>query len=136
MIVTEEEAKTKRCQEGFGPPLHQPRHPDSVVGKVVEPGAIMVTAPIYCIGSACMAWRWRTEAHAPFRDYCITSGEPPHTGAPKTWTFEERSREALKGKTVWTLEERDAHGATYSRLVPGSPGTGYCGRAGNPMKVF
>lgn len=45
MILTEEEAKTKRCQEGFWPyaPMHSK---DSA-------------APLTCIGSECMAWRWK-----------------------------------------------------------------------------
>ncbi len=86
MIVTEEEAKTKRCQEGFGPPLHQPKHPDSVIGKIVGPGEVIVTAPIHCIGSACMAWRWATEgnliegwAASATLGYCGKAGAPTAT---------------------------------------------------------
>lgn len=47
MILTEEEAKTKRCQEGFWP--YAPMH------------SISSAAPLTCIGSACMAWRWARE---------------------------------------------------------------------------
>lgn len=130
MIVTEEEAKTKRCQESFGDGWTTPDGRIATLGAASQCVSV-VASPSFCIGSACMAWRWRTEAHAPYRDYCITSGEPPHTVPPKAWTFEERSREALKGNAVWTLEERSETGATYSRLVPGSPGTGYCGKAGH-----
>jgi len=39
MLLTEEEAKTKRCQESFGPGAGS-------------------QYPYHCIGSGCMAWRW------------------------------------------------------------------------------
>lgn len=43
MIVTEEEAKTKYCQESFGP----------------GSGSWETTpAQRRCMGSTCMAWRW------------------------------------------------------------------------------
>lgn len=43
MILTEKEAKTKRCQETFGPGTDE-----------------WTTFPAHrrCIGTACMAWRW------------------------------------------------------------------------------
>lgn len=48
MIITEEEAKTKRCQETFGPPIQS-----------VGSGFFTASPPISnCIGSACMAWRY------------------------------------------------------------------------------
>ena len=58
MIVTEEEAKTKRCQEGFGPPLS-----DTPMLFSMSSGACWASpsSPINCIGSACMAWRYATE---------------------------------------------------------------------------
>lgn len=45
MIVTEEEAKTKRCQESF---------PSPMVSRTDSKWA----SPSHCIGSACMAWSW------------------------------------------------------------------------------
>jgi hypothetical protein len=40
MIVTEEEAKTKRCPEVFG--------------HMIPTASV----PSQCVGSSCMAWRW------------------------------------------------------------------------------
>lgn len=73
MIVTEEEAKTKRCQEGFGPSSD----------KMAEIDSGLWTQPSYCIGSACMAWRWLDQTvfwdehrkpDAP--GYCGKAGRP------------------------------------------------------------
>jgi hypothetical protein len=55
MIVTEEEAKTKRCQESFG---------DGFVSSMQSAMAMPMaraaySSPSHCIGAACMAWRWR-----------------------------------------------------------------------------
>lgn len=58
MILTEEEAKTKRCQETFG-------------NQAYPPGP--------CIASACMAWRWLPHyvSGAPSNDgYCGKAGKP------------------------------------------------------------
>ena len=52
MIFTEEEAKTKRC---CGPPHCGKVDTDEVAQRFSEP------RPSYCIGSACMAWRWYYE---------------------------------------------------------------------------
>jgi hypothetical protein len=78
MILTEEEAKTKRCQESFG---------DRIIGDgdiaKIDPAAdpmtkgsisaMHYTSPIYCLASACMAWRWG--AHMP-KGYCGKAGKP------------------------------------------------------------
>lgn len=48
MIVTEEEAFTKRCQEGFGPSSDKREDPDNGLW----------TQPSNCLGSGCMAWNW------------------------------------------------------------------------------
>lgn len=71
MIVTEEEAKTKRCQESFAActgvsvdgAVYQSSwsHPPPPLGGAGD-GATVFTAPMNCLGSACMAWRWTREA--------------------------------------------------------------------------
>lgn len=50
MITTEEEAQTKRCQESY--PAATASHNDIPTYTM---------APINCIGSGCMAWRWVRE---------------------------------------------------------------------------
>jgi hypothetical protein len=63
MILTEEEAKTKRCQEGFGPsPVQVPSitthgDPHNPYGHSWTTTTVAQSAPVNCIGSACMAWR-------------------------------------------------------------------------------
>lgn len=100
MILTEAEAKTKRCQEGFGPlfmtreggDVHIPRPQLAVMGltaganamSVAEPGhghnMPTIASPGYCIGSKCMAWRWRLSEDDAWtgepRGYCGKAGVP------------------------------------------------------------
>jgi hypothetical protein len=83
MIVTVEEAATKRCQEGYAaskgvtmrpadPPIttYAPQAIPSInamgagystMSAVPEQGP---TAPFYCIGPACMAWKWAMQFDA------------------------------------------------------------------------
>lgn len=95
MIVTEEEAKTIRCQESFGPHYvtadggqsHMPvMHAVSIhqgaYGAVLNgPALPTVAAPAFCIGSKCMAWRWHMlegdawTVSAP-HGYCGKAGKP------------------------------------------------------------
>lgn len=61
MIVTEEEAKTKWCPEV----------------RSENPGE----ENMYCIGSACMAWRWNptpalTQDRSATHGYCGKAGKP------------------------------------------------------------
>lgn len=74
MILTEAEAKTKRCQEAF-PAAYglskdgQQSHPiatHSVAGPAMMGGAGYAVyseptggAPFYCLGAGCMAWQWK-----------------------------------------------------------------------------
>lgn len=64
MILTEEEAKTKRCHEGYGQPLYNSQivnPPTCVVHELraaMAGGVAVMASPSHCIGSACMAWRW------------------------------------------------------------------------------
>ena len=72
MIVTEEEAKTKRCQEGYAaayglsedgkqaPPIAT-HVASGAIGSMGSAYAVYSQphggAPMHCLGSACMAWR-------------------------------------------------------------------------------
>lgn len=54
MILTEREAKTKRCQESFGDGFVTEQQ-----SQIWAPtGRSAHSSPLHCIGSACMAWRW------------------------------------------------------------------------------
>lgn len=98
MILTEEEARTKRCQEGYAASpgaslnpstdyVHQsfamPSMSHSSIGSstaVTATTAAPMTAPIFCLGSACMAWRWfdntDDKAIKEPRGYCGKAGKP------------------------------------------------------------
>lgn len=97
MILTEEEAKTKRCQEGYaaspGAALNpstdyvhqsfmvsQTTHSFSGGAGVTATTAAPITAPIFCLGSACMAWRWfdnrDDRAITDPRGFCGKAGRP------------------------------------------------------------
>jgi len=73
MILTEEEAKTKRCQEGFGPgPMSQEGNTHIAVYQAGAAFA-QITSPSYCIGGKCMAWQWHGGARTIdgfFVGYC------------------------------------------------------------------
>jgi hypothetical protein len=103
MIVTEEEAKTKRCQEGYaaayglsedgkqsGPIATHSSAGYSPMGGMGGAAYAVYSqphggAPINCLGSACMAWRTFSGAHPVTlqtieRDgshgYCGKAGKP------------------------------------------------------------
>lgn len=65
MLTTEDEAKTKRCQESFGDGFvgsgtaQAMSIPANPFGYGSSAGALVTSSPAMCIGSACMAWRWR-----------------------------------------------------------------------------
>jgi hypothetical protein len=118
MIVTEEEAKTKRCQESFGdtivtnnghsfassspsPFQHGYSYPGGAQAFAVQ------TSPSMCIGSACMAWRdggyFVYGPDGTFRNHA--EGDSPPEGS--------------------LLGGPDKNPFTYKRV-------GYCGKAGKP----
>lgn len=56
MILTVEEAKTRRCQEGFGP---GPMSPNGMTFVAMAGTCYaQATSPTCCIGPDCMAWCW------------------------------------------------------------------------------
>lgn len=116
MIVTEEEAKTKRCQEAFGPmPQATVTMGQSVPFNHGASGQMqywppsMGTAPVNCLGSACMAWR----AVMPTVERTETDlGCMP------------------KGKDWHQVDRGESYGLVWERVV--APGGGFCGKAGKP----
>lgn len=95
MMTTEEEAKTKRCQESFGDTVVSPQgHSFAAAQPGVNfmsgAGFAVASSPSMCIGSACMAWRWsqltwwsdpvtgqdiKNDPNRPF-GYCGKAGRP------------------------------------------------------------
>ena len=79
MIVTEEEAKTKRCQESYGDGWTTPDGRMATLAGSPN-GQALVASPYFCIGSACMAWRWQDQASPPElrgpSGYCGKAGRP------------------------------------------------------------
>lgn len=52
--MTEEEAKTKWCHRSFEPESYR-------IGSGGSHTVIASKFSMYCVGSACMAWRWSDE---------------------------------------------------------------------------
>jgi hypothetical protein len=92
MLTTEDEAKTKRCHASFAASTGI-----TTDGSIMSTSAPMVhhsvyggsyavqtaSAPLCCIGSACMAWRWENEktetgiqSHHPAHGFCGLAGRP------------------------------------------------------------
>lgn len=83
MIVTEQEAKTKRCQESFGDTIvTSGGHTiTSTMGMPYSGGGsshAVQTSPAMCLGSVCMAWRWGDDLGLPSSKYgyCGKAGKP------------------------------------------------------------
>lgn len=80
MIVTEEEAKTKRCQESFGDRNVSSAgyaYPGGPYAGQAGATVAIHTSPTMCIGSNCMAWRWHTDIHGRAGGgYCGKAGVP------------------------------------------------------------
>lgn len=79
MLTTEEEAKTKRCQEGFhGADLGTGYMEARPAFVSVGAGAYgYATAPTNCIGSGCMAWRWHMTLND---DYGLVQSDKGYCG--------------------------------------------------------
>ena len=99
MTLTEEEAKTKRCQESFGQfyvtpaggDVYGPTHmaamaypSQSFAGGAMwavtsgGPQLPTVASPSHCIGGKCMAWQWhgKNPDETAFTGYCGKAGRP------------------------------------------------------------
>lgn len=59
MIVSEEEAKTKRCQQSFGDRRTSLDARTVAMASPYGSSYEVPTSPTHCIGSACMAWCWK-----------------------------------------------------------------------------
>lgn len=85
----------------------------------------------WCVGSACMAWRWSKPTVEPMVVFDERGTEIPRVkiGAPdaRAWrqieTGRDRPDRAGEAPYRW---------ARFALDVPGAPGEGYCGLAGQP----
>lgn len=119
MIVTEQEAKTKQCQERFGPtmPVASPQLSTEHANPYGHSLAGWPTsmAPQTCLGSGCMAWRW----HQPARDE-QWKRVYPHS--------DDRNEYLVAGYEV----DPDDGAFMRIKIAEAAPATGYCGKAGRP----
>ncbi len=98
MLLSERDARQRRCQESFGPlyvthdggqlhmPIHMaaaaPQYGSAYFAAVSQSHPFpTVASPSHCIGSQCMAWRWRkvgeqsvTDQFAAPVGYCGKAG--------------------------------------------------------------
>lgn len=117
MIVTEEEAKTKACQERFGPPPSVSNAPpvQHFSGGAIGHFPTGYYQPYTCLGSGCMAWRW----HQPARDEQWYKSNPPD--------------DDLKDYLLAGYElDPDNVGGVRIKTAEAVTATGYCGKAGRP----
>jgi len=76
MTLTEDEAKSKRCQESFGDTHVSPGGQTFAATGAIGGAYAQTTSPSYCIGSACMAWRWSRPDGMTDKGYCGKAGQP------------------------------------------------------------
>lgn len=136
MMLTEQEASTKRCQEGYAASPGASKNPQtdymqqsfmvpsmsslSLGSAAVATTAAAVTAPIFCLGSACMAWRW-------YDDVDYEDGEPLPFGATPADPGWEKDGE------VWVAGAGILKGGEMrQRWRRPLARKGYCGKAGAP----
>lgn len=120
MLVTEAEAANIRCQEGYAASNGATANPLTDVVHVSVPmasshlysagvsmatSAVPATAPLFCLGRRCMAWRWNNH---PW-EYSVSRSIPEGNG--------------------W--EEYHCEGWNYNWRRP-VISTGYCGKVGRP----
>ena len=105
MAMTEAEAKTKTCPQSFGVAAEYDGN-----GNGIRQGG-----PFSCVGSDCMAWRWKV------RDVSSKLSKTPVDGWEHISAEDAMNEYDIKGE-VW--REPDAE-AQLRR-------PGYCGLAGRP----
>ncbi len=111
MILTEEEAKTKVCQESMMPAI-------SMASGASSSGvAGMGFMPRHCIGSVCMAWRWHDK---PVQPMTLPINESEHVSG------------MLKRDGSPYVEGDGDNRRAMQRWEPRFQPTGYCGKAGKP----
>lgn len=115
MLLTEEEAKTKRCQESFGDGWTVPD------GRMVSPQEFMravIASPSHCIGSGCMAWHWNEPQPYEYgKDFA-----KGHVPADPGWEAYD-TYTVIEGNGIVTYER-------WRRAKPGR--VGFCGKANHP----
>src|SRR5882672_2807106 len=114
VIVTEEDAKAKRCHESFGDGWTTPDGRMATVGAASQ-GTALVASPYYCISSGCMAWRWSRQATLDEWEKVV-----PHP--------DDMKRYVLAGYE----EDPNHRGAMRKKISNAMPAFGYCGKAGKP----
>ena len=80
-ILTEAEAKTRRCPYSFGPPLSQDGRTLATSSTSYGSSEAITTSPTHCIAGECMAWRLahKDAADGTERGYCGAFGLPRFT---------------------------------------------------------
>lgn len=129
MFLTEEEAKTKRCQESFGDGNVTPTGHMVAVHACGGAGYAIGTSPSMCIGSDCMAWRIGIKAIPPTYEHIERM--PSHSIPDVTEGWER------DGESFAHMPWKPGDGTpTFQRLrkvvAKGEPAKGYCGKAGYP----
>jgi hypothetical protein len=72
MLVTEDEARVIRCPLAYSASF---QHPNGAQVTIGGSGGAIMSAPTFCIGSKCMAWRW-WDVENKTTGFCGMAGDP------------------------------------------------------------